>query len=55
MSRSVGQVRVQTTDSRHSHPRYPNRIRGLTLKAADQVWVGDIIYLRFGKRFLYLW
>ena len=54
MSRSVGQLRVQTTDSRHSHPRYPNRIRGITLKAADQVWVGDITYIRFGKRFLYL-
>jgi putative transposase len=54
MSRSVGQVRVQTTDSQYSHPRYPNRIRELTLKAADQVWVGDITYLRFGKRFLYL-
>lgn len=54
MSRAVGQVRVQTTDSRHTHPRYPNRIRGLTLKAADQVWVGDITYIRFGKRFLYL-
>lgn len=54
MSRAVGQVRVQTTDSRHTHPRYPNRIRGLTLKAADQVWVGDITYIRFGTRFLYL-
>jgi transposase InsO family protein len=54
MSRSVGQVRIQTTDSRHSHPRYPNRIRGLTLKAVDHVWVGDITYIRFGKRFLYL-
>jgi len=54
MSRAVRQVRVQTTDSRHSHPRYPNCIRGLPLKAADQVWVGDITYIRFGKRFLYL-
>ena len=54
VSRSVGQVRVQTTDSRHSHPRYPNRIRGLTVQAADQVWVGDITYIRFGNRFLYL-
>lgn len=54
MSRSVGQVGVQTTDSRHSHPRYPNRIRGLTVKAADQVWVGDITYIRLGQRFLYL-
>jgi len=48
LSRSLGQVRVETTDSRHSHPRYPNRIRGLTVQAVDQVWgIG-----RLGERLL---
>ncbi len=42
-SRSVGKVKVQTTDSRHSYTRYPN-----------QVWVGDITYIRLGSQFLYL-
>lgn len=44
-SRSVGQVRVQTTDSNHSYTRYSNLIRGLLLKAAHQVWVADITYV----------
>lgn len=54
LSRSVGKVRVQTTDSRHSHPRYPNRIKGLSLTKPDQIWVADITYIRLGKRFIYL-
>jgi transposase InsO family protein len=54
MSRSVGKVRVQTTNSNHPHPRYPNRIKGMTLKSPDQVWVADITYIRLGKRFIYL-
>lgn len=54
MTRQVGRVRVATTDSNHPHPRYPNRIRGLKLTAPDQVWVGDITYIRLGKRFIYL-
>jgi transposase InsO family protein len=53
-SRSVGQVRLQTTDSQHSHPRYPNRIKGLKVTQPDQLWVGDITYLRIGQRFFYL-
>ena len=53
-SRSVGQVRVQTTNSRHSHPRYPNRIKGVTVTRPDQVWVADITYIRLGRRFIYL-
>jgi transposase InsO family protein len=54
VSRSVGRVRGQTTDSHHAHPRYPNRITGLKLSAADQVWVADITYIRLGWRFIYL-
>jgi transposase InsO family protein len=53
-TRSVGKVRVQTTDSHHPHPRYPNRIKGLKLTRPDQVWVADITYIRLGRRFLYL-
>jgi transposase InsO family protein len=54
VSRSVGPVRVQTTDSHHAHPRYPNRIKGLKLSAPDQVWIADITYIRLGWRFIYL-
>ena len=54
VTRSVGRVRVQTTDSRHPHPRYPNQIKGLNLTRPDQVWVADITYIRLGKRFIYL-
>lgn len=53
-SRSVGQVRVQTTDSRHAHPRYPNQIKGVIITRPDQVWVADITYIRLGRRFIYL-
>ena len=54
VTRSVGKVRVQTTDSNHPHPRYPNRIKGLKLTRPDQVWVADITYIRLGRRFIYL-
>lgn len=54
ITRSVGKVRVQTTDSQHPHPRYPNRIKGLKLTRPDQVWVADITYIRLGRRFIYL-
>jgi len=54
LTRSVGKVRVQTTDSHHAHPRYPNRIKRLKLSRPDQVWVADITYLRLGRRFIYL-
>jgi transposase InsO family protein len=54
MTRSVGKVRMQTTDSHHPHPRYPNRIGGLNISRPDQVWVADITYIRLGRRFIYL-
>lgn len=53
-SRSVGSVRVQTTDSSHHHGRYPNRIQGLKLHRPDELWFGDITYIRYGYRFWYL-
>jgi putative transposase len=52
--RSVGKVQVQTTDSNHPHPRYPNRICGLEPTRPDQIWVADISYIRLGKCFIYL-
>ncbi len=54
LTRSVGKVWVQTTDSQHSQPRYPNRIKGLKLTRPDQVWVADITYIRLGWHFIYL-
>ena len=54
MTRSVGKVRVQTTDSHHPHLRYPNRMKGLKISHPGQVWVADITYIRLGRRFLYL-
>lgn len=57
-SRSVGQVRILTTDSRHSHWRYPNLVRQLPLRYPDQVWFGDItsgaLWARLQLRFIYL-
>jgi len=51
-TRSVG--RVQTTDSTHTHPRFPNAIRRLTPSYPDHVWVADITYIRYGRHFVYL-
>jgi len=53
-TRSIGKVRVRTTDSNHAHLRYPNQIKGLILGRPDQVWVADITYIRLGHRFIYL-
>ena len=35
-----------TTQSRHNLPVFTNRIKGLQLTGANQVWVSDITYLR---------
>ena len=44
---------VRTTDSAHSFPRYPNRVTGLLVIRPDQVWVGDITYIRLLTGFVY--
>lgn len=54
VTRSVGRVRIQTTDSNHAHGRYPNLIRQLTAAHPDQIWCADITYLRLQWRFIYL-
>src|SRR5215216_670710 len=50
----VGRVKVTTTDSNHDLPRYPNRIKGLTIERSNQVWQADITYIRLGRHFIYL-
>lgn len=50
----VGRVRINTTDSKHDLPRYPNLIKTLTISKPNQVWVADITYIRLGRRFIYL-
>jgi len=45
---------VTTTDAKHSLPVFPNLARHLTLTAADQLWVGDITYIRLPRQFVYL-
>ncbi len=41
--RQVGRVRVRTTDSRHPFARYPNRIKGVTASAPNQIWVAEMV------------
>ncbi|HRT09813.1 MAG TPA: IS3 family transposase [Candidatus Paceibacterota bacterium] len=43
-----------TTQSRHNLPVFTNRIKGLQLTGANQVWVSDITYLRTAEGFVYL-
>lgn len=51
---SVGRVRVVTTRSDHSLPRYPNLVKGLDITRPNQAWMADITYIRLGRRFIYL-
>lgn len=53
-SRNVGPVRVRTTDSQHNGPRFPNRLKGVTLIRPDQAWMADITFIRLGRRFIFL-
>lgn len=45
---------VRTTDSRHRFRRYPNLVSNLEITYPDQVWVGDITYIRLRRDFVYL-
>jgi putative transposase len=45
---------VRTTDSQHSHKRYPNLIKDADLTEPDQGWVADITYVRLPTTFCYL-
>lgn len=46
--------RARTTNSAHSFPRFPNLLEGLEVERPDQVWVGDITYVRLVEEFVYL-
>jgi putative transposase len=43
-----------TTNSRHYLPVYANRIKGLAVNQPNEVWVGDLTYIRTEAGFLYL-
>jgi putative transposase len=45
---------VKTTDSDHGYRVYPNRLKGVKVSRANQVWVADITYIRIVAGFLYL-
>ena len=45
---------VQTTDSRHSLPVYPNELADMVLIAPDQAWVADLTYIHLKNAFVYL-
>jgi transposase InsO family protein len=53
--RAKGRFRVRTTDSHHDQPIAPNRLAELPVaSAANQIWLGDITYIRTGEGWLYL-
>ena len=43
---------VQTTDSRHHFPIYPNLVNGHTPDAPDVIWVADLTYMRLQSEFV---
>jgi transposase InsO family protein len=43
-----------TTNSRHYLPVYENRIKDLEVSQPNEVWVGDLTYIRTEAGFLYL-
>ena len=45
---------VNTTDSRHRFPWYPNLIKRVTISRLNQVWSADITYIRIRTGFVYL-
>ena len=45
---------VRTTDSNHFFYKWPDLTKSFKLKAAEQLWVSDITYLRTESGFVYL-
>jgi len=45
---------VNTTDSKHSFPRYPNLVKDIVVDRLNQVWLADITYIRINTGFVYL-
>lgn len=50
----VARRKRRTTNSQHPFPRYPNLVEGLQVVRPDQLWVGDITYVRLNSEFVYL-
>ena len=46
--------KVVTTDSNHDFPIAPNRLPEAVATGPNQIWVGDITYIRTGEGWLYL-
>lgn len=44
----------RTTNSNHTFGRHPNRVEGISIERPNQVWVGDITYVKLGSEFVYL-
>jgi len=47
-------VWTATTNSDHHFPTFPNLARELVVTSLNQLWVGDITYLRLRQEFIYL-
>lgn len=45
---------VRTTQSDHDYLVYPNLIEGMVIDGPNQVWAGDITYIRINNGFVYL-
>lgn len=45
---------IVTTDSHHGRKVYPNLARQMTLTGVDQLWRGDITYIRLRDEFIFL-
>jgi len=45
---------VQTTQSNHDCLVYPNLIQGMSIDGPNQVWAGDITYIRIENGFVFL-
>lgn len=45
---------IKTTQSNHDCLVYPNLIPGMILDGINQVWAGDITYIRIGNGFVFL-
>ena len=55
LSVSVKGVSSQTTRSLEGAQPWVNRLEALDICRCDQVWVGDITYVRLHRRFVYVW
>jgi transposase InsO family protein len=44
----------RTTNSKHPFHRYPNLVQDLEVVRPDQLWVGDINYIKLRWEFVYL-